>query len=140
MGIAKGKLSEFVSGSRSIGLVGFITIEFTRSVRMNALDAPKGSLIKAPCAHFRDDGVYLSAGYLPEEGNFIVVEAVMIVSRINPFTGDRNVREMPISMEQLQRWHDGELIQNVFTQLSAGDREFIKTGITEESWEEAFSE
>jgi hypothetical protein len=31
---------------------------------------------------------------------------------------------------------DGELIQNAFPNLSAGDREFIKTGITEESWEE----
>ena len=40
----------------------------------------------------------------------------------------------PITLEQLARYSAGELLQNAFPQLSAGEREFIKTGITPEEW------
>lgn len=46
--------------------------------------------------------------------------------------------DLPITQEQLDRWHNGELIQNVFPHLSANEREFIKTGITADKWEAIF--
>ena len=60
----------------------------------------------------------------------------MLITRTNPFTGDINTLNIDVTSEQIEAYMDGELIQNAFPNLSAGDREFIKTGITEESWEE----
>jgi len=42
--------------------------------------------------------------------------------------------ELPITNEQLNRWEQGELIQNVFPDLTPDQREFIMTGITGEEW------
>jgi hypothetical protein len=67
-------------------------------------------------------------------------EIDMIVERKSPFTGITRKRDLPITEEQIKAWQDGALIQNVFPNLSAGDREFIKTGITDEEWDEAFGE
>tara|TARA_R100000008_G_C3472313_1_gene109604 strand:- start:178 stop:333 length:156 start_codon:yes stop_codon:yes gene_type:complete len=47
---------------------------------------------------------------------------------------------LPINQQELDRWHAGELIQDVFPNLSDDQREFLKTGITAEEWEEAFGE
>lgn len=38
----------------------------------------------------------------------------------------------------LQRWLDGELIQNAMPGVSADDREFLKSGISPVGWERAF--
>ena len=59
----------------------------------------------------------------------------MKITRTNPFNGEVNTLDIPVTEEQVQAYMDGALIQNAFPNLSAGDREFIKTGITEESWE-----
>ena len=40
----------------------------------------------------------------------------------------------------IDRWEQGELIQNVFSHLSIEDREFIKTGLTAEDWKELFKD
>jgi hypothetical protein len=37
-------------------------------------------------------------------------------------------------------WQRGGLIQNVFNMLNADEREFIKTGITPQEWDEMFSD
>jgi hypothetical protein len=62
----------------------------------------------------------------------------MKVTRKNPFTGQMLTREIPVTEEQLMAWQDGELIQNAMPNISAEDREFIKSGITAEQWEEMF--
>ena len=62
----------------------------------------------------------------------------MIVQRKSPFSGKVNVMDLPITYEQVQKWQGGELIQNAFPNLNAGQREFIMTGITPEEWEETF--
>jgi len=36
--------------------------------------------------------------------------------------------------------HDGHFIQNVFGYMTPDEREFIKTGITKEEWDEIFSQ
>lgn len=62
----------------------------------------------------------------------------MIVTRKHPFTGETNCRDLPITIEEVVRWNSGELIQNVWPHLSADDREFILSGITD--WEKFCSD
>lgn len=62
----------------------------------------------------------------------------MLITRTSMFTGQVHQREIAVTEEQLSRWNDGELIQNVVPHLSADDREFIMTGVTPEEWEETF--
>ena len=63
----------------------------------------------------------------------------MQITRTNPFNGEVNTLNIDVTDEQVQAYMDGALIQNAFPQLTAGEREFIKTGITEEAWDEMFS-
>jgi hypothetical protein len=49
-------------------------------------------------------------------------------------------REMNVTQSQLDKWQSGELIQNAMPQLSASDREFIKTGITAAEWADMFGD
>jgi hypothetical protein len=59
----------------------------------------------------------------------------MKITRTNPFNGEINTIDIDVTDEQVQAYMDGALIQNAFPQLTAGEREFILTGITEECWE-----
>jgi hypothetical protein len=47
--------------------------------------------------------------------------------------------ELPITVEQYQKWQNGELIQNAFPHLDDDQREFIMTGIMPYEWDEFFS-
>ena len=62
----------------------------------------------------------------------------MKITRTNPFNGGIGTLEIAVTEEQLESYYAGELLQNAFPNLSAGDREFIKTGITDEYWEKMF--
>ena len=62
----------------------------------------------------------------------------MLITRKSPFSGNTNTREIPVTESQLKAWQDGELIQDAMHNLSADDREFIKTGITVEEWDATF--
>jgi len=65
----------------------------------------------------------------------------MLVTKKSALSGIVRTRDLPISEEQLEKWKLGQgLIQDIFSNLSAPDREFIMTGITEEEWDEAFEE
>jgi len=64
----------------------------------------------------------------------------MRVTRISPFSGQENTLDLDITDEQLMRWIEGELIQDVFPHLTPGEREFLLTGITEEEWDIMFDE
>ena len=55
----------------------------------------------------------------------------MRIVRTSPFTGNTNIREINVTEAQIEAWENGELIQNAMPHLSAGEREFIKTGITD---------
>ncbi len=59
----------------------------------------------------------------------------MQITRTNPFNGEVNTLDIPVTEEQVQAYMNGALIQNAFPHLSADDREFIMTGITAEAWE-----
>ena len=62
----------------------------------------------------------------------------MRITRTNPFNGEVNTLDIPVTDAQIEHYAAGALIQDAFPNLSADDREFIKTGITAESWEEMF--
>ena len=64
----------------------------------------------------------------------------MMITRISPFTGITRTKDILVTEDQLARWQRGERIQNVMPYLSASDREFIMTGITDDEWDQAFGE
>lgn len=64
----------------------------------------------------------------------------MLVTRKSPFSGTVNTKEINVTQEQLDRWNCGELIQRAMPNLSADDREFIMTGITNDEWDETFKD
>ena len=64
----------------------------------------------------------------------------MLIERICPFTGVVNTKDIEVTQDQLDAWRYGELIQDAMPHLTAHEREFIKTGITEDEWERLFPE
>ncbi len=65
----------------------------------------------------------------------------MEITRTSISTGITRTRNLDVTPEQIDAYLiKGELLQNAFPHLSAGDREFIKTGIPDEEWAETFGE
>lgn len=62
----------------------------------------------------------------------------MIITRTSPLTGITRSKEVNVTEEQILAWEMGKLIQDAMPQLSADDREFVKTGITGEEWDQLF--
>jgi len=62
----------------------------------------------------------------------------MQITRTNPFTGKEATKGLAITQEQIDAWQAGTLIQDAFPNLTAGEREFLKTGITDEDWDAMF--
>jgi hypothetical protein len=63
----------------------------------------------------------------------------MKITRKSQLSGKTNTMELDATNEQLVRHERGELAQNVFTNISSDEREFIISGITPEEWVNAFS-
>ena len=64
----------------------------------------------------------------------------MLITKTSPFSGNTNVMEIDVTLEQLSSWQvDGVLIQDAMPHLTPDEREFIKTGITPEEWDSAFN-
>ena len=64
----------------------------------------------------------------------------MLIERESPFSGNKNVMDIQVTQAQIDAWMGGELIQNAMPNVSADEREFIKTGITPEEWENTFGD
>ena len=65
----------------------------------------------------------------------------MLITRKSPFTGKTHTKDINCTQEQMDKYMSGQgYIQHIFPHLSADDREFIKTGITKEEWNETFKE
>jgi hypothetical protein len=65
----------------------------------------------------------------------------MKVSRKSIHSGKVTERELDVTQDQLDRYERGEgLIQEIFPHLSASDREFLMTGLTDEEWDEVMGE
>jgi len=66
----------------------------------------------------------------------------MEIIRKSPFSGVIHAMDLDVTQEQLDRFDNGrgEFVQVVFSHLSPGEREFIKTGITPEEWDAMFGD
>ena len=64
----------------------------------------------------------------------------MNITRTSILTGITRTLDIPVTQIQLDRWESGTLIQNAMPDITADEREFIKTGITGEEWDNAFGE
>jgi hypothetical protein len=62
----------------------------------------------------------------------------MNITRTSLATGITRTVDLPITLEQLNNYAKGALLQDAFPHLSPDDREFIKTGITAEEWDSLF--
>lgn len=65
----------------------------------------------------------------------------IVVVRKSMLSGTVHEWEMDITIEQLDNYYKkGLLIQDAFPNLSNDEREFIKTGITPDEWNETFKD
>jgi len=63
----------------------------------------------------------------------------MRITRTSILSGKTSTRDVNATMKELQLYYKGNtLLQNAFPNTSPDDREFIKTGITPEEWDETF--
>jgi hypothetical protein len=62
----------------------------------------------------------------------------MNITRTSLATGTTRTLDINVTLEQLNNYAQGALLQDAFPHLSADDREFIKTGITPEEWDALF--
>ena len=63
----------------------------------------------------------------------------MLIMRISILSGKVAEMDLDITSEQLESYElYGALLQDAFPNLSLDEREFIKTGITPQEWDNAF--
>jgi hypothetical protein len=62
----------------------------------------------------------------------------MLISRKSDVSGKITTRDLPVTPEQVYRFEEGELVQKAFPHLSAEDREWLRSGITKEEWDELY--
>jgi hypothetical protein len=62
----------------------------------------------------------------------------MKILRTSPLTGKNVVRDIDVTHIQLEAWRAGALIQNVMSDLTTDEREFIRSGLTPEDWDARF--
>lgn len=62
----------------------------------------------------------------------------MKITRRSVWSGEVRTKDLNITEEELLRWQNGELIQNVWPDMSPGDREFLITGMTDDEWDKTF--
>ena len=62
----------------------------------------------------------------------------MLITKKSAFTGIEHTLDIPVTQEQLDSWKSGVSIQNAMPNISAEDREFIKTGVTAQEWNDTF--
>jgi hypothetical protein len=64
----------------------------------------------------------------------------MIVQRRSIISGKVNTMNIDCTEEQLNRHKMGELVQDVFPNLSVEEREFLISGVTPEEWDNTFED
>ena len=64
----------------------------------------------------------------------------MLITRTSTLSGITRTLDLDVTPAQVDRYNaGGVLIQDAFPQLAKEQREFIKTGITAEEWDEMFA-
>lgn len=65
----------------------------------------------------------------------------MLITRTSMVSGVTRTMDLPITEEQIQAYEVGGLmLQHAFSNLTPDQREFYRTGITTDEWEELFDE
>jgi len=64
----------------------------------------------------------------------------MQITKKSEYSGIIHVREINVTPEQLEKWKKGAKIQDVMSNLSDSEREFIMTGMTQEERDAAFKD
>tara|TARA_R100000008_G_C3518343_1_gene132610 strand:- start:312 stop:509 length:198 start_codon:yes stop_codon:yes gene_type:complete len=64
----------------------------------------------------------------------------MLVTMTSILSGKTTTRDIDVEPEQVKAWQNGMLIQDAMPELSAPDREFIMSGITQEEWNGIFQD
>ncbi len=54
------------------------------------------------------------------------------------FSGEWNTMDIPVTQSEIDDWESGTLIHDTMPNVSADDREFLKTGVTPEEWINTF--
>ena len=62
----------------------------------------------------------------------------MLIERVSPFSGKTNVMDLDVTEADLWLYRNGALLQQAFPNLSPAEREFIKSGFTQEDWDMMF--
>jgi hypothetical protein len=71
----------------------------------------------------------------------ITNKLVMKIIKKSSLTGAEHTMDIDVTLEQLWRIENrADLVQNIVPHLSAGEREFLISGITDEEWAAAFSD
>ena len=60
----------------------------------------------------------------------------MQITRTSKLTGAVHTQDIPITEEQLAAYENGALIQQAFPHLDPDQREFLKSGITPQEWDQ----
>lgn len=60
----------------------------------------------------------------------------MKLTRTSPLSGKKNTLDIDVTREQITDWEKGTMIQDAMSNLTPDEREFIKTGVTSEEWNE----
>lgn len=67
----------------------------------------------------------------------------MLISRTSPLTGKVNTMELNVTGAQMQEFNSEgrvRMVQDIFPNLTASEREFIMSGYTQEDWDMIFGE
>jgi len=64
----------------------------------------------------------------------------MQITMTSMISGKTTTRDIDVEPEQVAAWQNGMLIQDAMPELSASDREFIMSGITQEEWDGIFKD
>ncbi len=87
---------------------------------------------------------FLIDGNLNLTATEVIGQAKIVIEKTSDLTGKLTGMLIGINFNDFVKgfnaWESGELIQNAFPTLSADEREFIKTGILPQEWEELFGE
>ena len=57
------------------------------------------------------------------------------IRMVSMFTDNEITRDIPVTQEQLDKWHKGTPIQEAMPHLTPNQREFLMTGVTKEEWD-----
>lgn len=67
----------------------------------------------------------------------------MLITRISQLTGKVSTLDLDVTPEQMLRFdmrrENREYVQDIFSNLTAPEREFILSGITPEEWDNQFN-